>query len=77
MNIETIKAITSTSRLVFIETYEGKPVSDRTFTCCLCGHAWQGFGNNPAPLGDVETDRCCGPCNATKVIPTRVARNWD
>lgn len=31
-----------------------------------------GWGNNPDPLGDSETDRCCDDCNATEVIPARL-----
>ena len=47
--------------------------------CCLCGEPcepWHepptGYGNNPAPLGEHEDDRCCNVCNDIKVIPARL-----
>lgn len=40
--------------------------------CCLCGETYNGYGNNPAPLSDNDTDRCCDECNLTKVIPARL-----
>jgi hypothetical protein len=49
--------------------------------CCLCGEPcepWHdpptGYGHNPWPLGENENDRCCGDCNATKVIPARLTQ---
>lgn len=52
--------------------------ADDLITCCLCNekiqptiNGWK-FGNNPAPLGETEDDRCCDMCNATKVIPARL-----
>ena len=47
------------------------------FVCCLCGVSvpntgfWR-FGNNPYPCA--SKGRCCNECNATKVIPARVAQ---
>jgi hypothetical protein len=38
--------------------------------CCLCEKAFIGYGNNPAPLNG---DTCCDACNATVVIPARLA----
>ncbi len=40
--------------------------------CCLCNETYNGYGNNPAPLSDNETDRCCDDCNLTKVLPARL-----
>ena len=42
--------------------------------CCLCGDAIVGWGHNPEPLrnGTELPNRCCGVCNDTKVIPTRI-----
>lgn len=43
--------------------------------CCLCGNeievvgTWK-EGNNAQPLME---GRCCGYCNTTKVIPTRLS----
>ena len=48
------------------------------FTCCLCGNAsigWgenQQHGNNPGPLKD--EGQCCDHCNATKIIPARIKK---
>jgi hypothetical protein len=46
------------------------------FTCCICGEAYSGLGNNPAPVkGDGE---CCDFCNSHIVLPRRVkeAKQW-
>jgi hypothetical protein len=50
--------------------------------CCLCGEPCEpwptgegpphGYGNNPAPLGIDDDDRCCNTCNDTRVIPARL-----
>lgn len=43
--------------------------------CCLCGEKFEGYGNNPAPLGDnSESSRCCDLCNNEKVIPARISQ---
>lgn len=39
--------------------------------CVLCKKQIEGYGNNPAPLA--TTGNCCDDCNATKVIPARLA----
>lgn len=44
----------------------------REGTCCLCGQQFHRFGNNPDPLGDPNTERCCSDCNAMYVIPVRM-----
>ena len=44
--------------------------------CCICGVEFEGYGNNPYPVGrDVysDEDRCCDDCNETFVIPARIA----
>jgi hypothetical protein len=38
--------------------------------CSLCGGRYDRYGNNPAPLGDLEA-RCCTTCNNELVIPVR------
>ena len=48
----------------------GKPC----FYCVLCGEYFYGYGNNPYPLATGEDDECCDMCNATKVIPARLAK---
>lgn len=45
---------------------------DETGTCSLCGETYTHYGNNPEPLGSYS-ERCCDDCNATKVIPARLA----
>jgi hypothetical protein len=42
------------------------------YTCCLCGSEEFGYGHNPAPLAG-DQNRACDSCNATKVIPARLA----
>ena len=44
------------------------------FYCVLCGGFFYGYGNNPYPLATEEDDECCDMCNATKVIPARLAK---
>ena len=50
----------------------------RYFGCCLCGDIFEGYGNNPDPVTDLEgryydeEDECCDNCNSTVVIPTRI-----
>lgn len=40
--------------------------------CCFCGNEIKdGFGNNPAPIA--MGGRCCDTCNASVVIPARLA----
>ena len=43
----------------------------RMFTCCICGTAHYGFGNNPWPLRD--HGECCDDCNLD-VIKARFGR---
>lgn len=47
-------------------------MTDKKFKCVLCKKEVKGYGNNPAPLGNVYDD-CCDTCNRTKVIPARIA----
>jgi len=41
-----------------------------TYTCCICGAKFIGYGNNPAPL--CHEGRCCDACNMNHVIPARL-----
>lgn len=52
---------------------EKESASGNTYTCCLCGNTFAGYGNNPWPLGGSEGARCCDECNAQKVIPARIS----
>lgn len=38
--------------------------------CSICGRGYLGMGHNAQPVND---GRCCGTCNALKVIPARMA----
>ena len=38
--------------------------------CSICGFIYAGMGHNANP---VNSGRCCGTCNDTKVIPARMA----
>lgn len=40
--------------------------------CSICGTTFEGYGNNPAPV--TFEGRACNSCNATEVIPARLAR---
>jgi hypothetical protein len=51
-------------------------MSEELLKCCICGkdieikNGWK-HGNNAEPV--VEGGRCCDDCNATAVIPARLA----
>ena len=41
-----------------------KPISRKTFPCCLCGQkAPESSACNPYPLGHALKERCCESCN--------------
>ena len=42
--------------------------------CVICGNEIVGFCNNALPVKD---GRCCGACNDTVVIPTRLQKSMD
>jgi hypothetical protein len=42
--------------------------------CVFCGECYENMGYNPAPVISDENAACCGWCNSTIVLPTRVAR---
>jgi hypothetical protein len=50
--------------------------NDQILDCSLCGQPFQGFGNNPFPLGEIGEDgfsgACCDDCNTFQVIPARL-----
>lgn len=41
-------------------------------TCCICGKAFDGWGNNPFPIKN--EGECCNECNTMYVIPARIAK---
>ena len=41
--------------------------------CSLCDKNYEGMGNNPMPLKEVD-ERCCDTCNSEKVLPARIMR---
>ena len=47
-------------------------MANKTFTCCLCGKKFIGYGNNPWPCNTDPEARCCDDCNSKKVIPARI-----
>ena len=45
------------------------------WNCSICGHESTGWGNNPAPVKDMEDDGpCCESCNGIVVIPARLTQ---
>lgn len=46
--------------------------------CCLCGIEFEGYGNNPYPLCDVNdyNSRCCNDCDSKYVIPSRIIMTY-
>ena len=55
------------------DTEARKPSGPVTHTCCLCGGDAGMYGNNPDPLADGKTHKCCDECNFKRVIPARIA----
>lgn len=39
--------------------------------CCICGMEFKEFGNNPYPIKDKDSGRCCDWCNTHLVVPLR------
>lgn len=49
-------------------------MNNQEYVCCICGEKFTGWGNNPYPVVDDETARCCDMCNQTRVLPARLAQ---
>lgn len=43
-----------------------------TYKCSICGKKTIGFGNDPRPIIDNESERCCDDCNDNYVIPMKI-----
>ena len=54
------------------QKYHGKELLSKDHNCSICGTAFKGYGNNPAPVRN--EGRACDSCNTTEVIPARIAR---
>ena len=50
--------------------------ANTAYICVLCDAACIGYGNNPDPVNGLTYNdgRCCDDCNATRVIPARLAQ---
>lgn len=46
-------------------------MKQKSFTCCICGKTFHGWGNNPWPI--LEDGECCDKCNE-KVVAYRILR---
>jgi hypothetical protein len=50
----------------------------RYFGCCLCDDVFEGYGNNPDPVKNIDgeyfddEEECCDNCNSMRVIPARM-----
>lgn len=44
----------------------------REMKCCICGREIKGWGNNPWPVNNNESAKCCDECNGQVVIPARI-----
>lgn len=49
-------------------------MSNQEYVCCICGEKFTGWGNNPYPVVEDETARCCDMCNQMRVLPARLAQ---
>jgi hypothetical protein len=52
----------------------GNKLTQEFGTCSICGKNYHRWGNNAQPVND---GRCCDDCNATEVIPARIARMYQ
>lgn len=77
---EKRKKISDVSANTIKDNYKDRVIGDMTESvnkdkikedniCCICGNAYDGFGNNALPYKD---GRCCDACNLHFVIPTRI-----
>lgn len=41
--------------------------------CSICGKAFKGYGHNPEPVKRWMDGSCCDSCNASVVLPARIA----
>lgn len=48
-------------------------MKEQTYVCCICHKKFKGYGNNPAPVDNDLSHRCCDGCNDSIVIPARLA----
>lgn len=46
----------------------------QTRICCICGGAFEGYGNNAEPI---KTGICCDKCNNTHVMKARINQMFD
>ena len=53
----------------------GLDASIEKHECCICGKEFTDYGNNPEPVK--ESGVCCDECNASKVIPARIAAIYN
>lgn len=47
-------------------------MSEMEYVCCICGKKFTGWGNNPWPVIEDDSARCCDDCNAEIVVPARM-----
>lgn len=68
-----IHSKTSIGRLYSEISEEGNVTHEwqKPSPCVICKGEFWGYGNNPDPLA--KKGICCDECNATKVIPARMA----
>ena len=64
---------------MFATTVGIKPSAERmdnmqSFTCCICGKVFKGYGNNPWPANNDPEAQCCDKCNEEVVVPERILR---
>jgi hypothetical protein len=46
-------------------------MNDPKFQCCICFGHFSGYGNNPDPVCDDKTERCCDKCDVKFVQAAR------
>jgi len=44
----------------------------KSYICCFCRGDFNDYGNNPEPIKDMRTGRCCDTCNYKLVILARL-----
>jgi hypothetical protein len=66
--VQGVEYARSTSDSNLLQIKEERKMT-RKRTCCICGEALIGYGNNPWPVE--EEGECCDQCNWKYVVPAR------
>lgn len=70
--LDDYNAVIIHKRCAMKDSYEAEMMMPEN-QCIICGGPYSGYGHNPEPILPMSRGRCCDTCNATIVIPYRMA----